>query len=189
MNQLIYSDDCKLMNAGNIKWPENNGCKEVSEEKILIVPFNYKKSGMKPKENIVFLRLIDRFGSLSGFYFGDAGVTWKERSLPWFQNNNECKEKFKNFIKNQEYNQYIVLKEFKAYTCTIAPAFGGNGGARQYRSEMSIQSLLKKGIIQQVNKQEYIYPNFEFGKRTRTKCSSISINSINKMMKYLSTIR
>jgi len=195
MNGLIYSsENCKLINTSNIKWPENNGCNESTEEQVLIVPFKFKKT--KIKENIIFLNLIDRFGPSTGFYFGDAGVTWKERSLPWFDNNNNCKQNFNKFIKTAEYNQYIILKPFIAYTCTIAPAFGGTGGAIQYRSERSIRELLKEGIIQKVNKNNYNYPNFEFGKLKKTKennststITSTTINTINNLLKYLSRIK
>jgi hypothetical protein len=188
MNKLEYSQDsCKLItDHEKINWPKNNGCDSSGERKVLIVPRNYK--GIKGN-NIIFLHLIDRFGPPTGKFFGDAGVTWKERSLPWFQNNTSCEEKFDKFIKSTEYNQYIVLKPFDAYTCTIAPAFGVEGGAQQYRTDMTVQELVSGGFIEKADKNDYIPPKFKFGKKITRKIHKSSITRIRRMIKYLLSIK
>lgn len=180
---LEYSQEtCKLTTIPeNIKWPENNGCDSSGETKVTIVPRNISNVDKKNYQNPIFLHLIDRFGPPTGKFFGDAGVTWKERSLPWFQNNTSCKNKFNNYLKSTEYNQYIVLKPFDALTCTIAPAFGVKGGAKQYRTDMSAEELLLGKFIKEVDKNDYLLPKFEFGTR--------STRSIKRMIKYLLSIK
>ncbi len=88
------------------------------------------------------------------------------RSLPWFgkytpnddDNNNIIKNNFYNFYSegdvsvNPEYDYHLfkVIKPFKMYSCQIAPAFGFPGGGIQYRSNIKVKDLIRKGFIKEV---------------------------------------
>jgi RHS repeat-associated protein len=76
---------------------------------------------------------IDRFGSIKGKYFSPEGTPMNMRALP--SGNTGA------------YNTYRVVKPFEVEVSTIAPAFGKIGLGTQYRTPVSVEILLKRGII------------------------------------------
>jgi len=173
--KLTYNDDCTLnWGESNICWPGNSGC-EGNEIKVRLVPLSSHEEG----DNVI-RTLLDRFGSDTGNFFADAGASWKERSLPYFDNEGPCKEKFKEYIEAGKimYKQYIILKPFEAYMCEIKKDFGAEGGAFQYRTELTAKQLVEQGFI-----KEYKYPNYTFGKKRR----GVSY-SLDSEIRYLRSI-
>jgi hypothetical protein len=85
----------------------------------------------------VFLRpgyVIDRYGSLSGKWFSEPGVSYGARSIPPGQG---------------PYTQFSVLKPFEVSKSLAAPgAFSGQTGfGIQYHSPVSANVLIKRNII------------------------------------------
>lgn len=137
------------------RWPPRSGCADIDEEIIL-----HKGT------------YIDRFGSNNGNYFGIPGEPYIFRSLPWFgfgeynKLSNDCfnpinmeiKNKFNVFYSqpdksenpNYDYHIYKVIKPFKVFKCTIAPAFGFPGGGTQFRSNKNVQDLIENKFIGEV---------------------------------------
>ena len=102
-------------------YPENNGAVPGTEKKI------YLMAGDK----------IDRFGGKKGKFFSPTGTPMEMRALPYDAD-------------LSQYRQFEVVKPFEVEASTIAPAFGNIGLGTQYRSSVSVDVLLKKGIIKQV---------------------------------------
>lgn len=69
--------------------------------------------------------------------FGNVSKTQKMRALPYDAD-------------LSQYRQFEVVKPFEVEASTIAPAFGNIGLGTQYRSSVSVDVLLKKGIIKKV---------------------------------------
>jgi len=80
---------------------------------------------------------IDRFGGKKGKYFSPTGTPMEMRALPYDAD-------------LSQYRQFEVVKPFEVEESVIAPAFGKIGLGIQYRSSVSVETLLKKGIIRQV---------------------------------------
>ena len=80
---------------------------------------------------------IDRFGGKKGKFFSPTGTPMEMRALPYGAD-------------LSQYRQFEVVKPFEVEASTIAPAFGNIGLGTQYRSSVSVDVLLKKGIIKQV---------------------------------------
>lgn len=76
---------------------------------------------------------FDRFGSVHGKFITDAGTSASKLALP--ATNSGAKMTLQ------------ATKNFRAFTGTIAPGFGGSGGGVQYVMRYSIQTLLKKGWL------------------------------------------
>ena len=102
-------------------YPANNGAVLGTEKKI------YLMAGDK----------IDRFGGKKGKFFSPTGTPMEMRALPYDAD-------------LSQYRQFEVIKPFEVEASTIAPAFGNIGLGTQYRSSVSVEVLLKKGIIKQV---------------------------------------
>lgn len=102
-------------------YPSNNGAVVGTEKKI------YLMAGDK----------IDRFGGKKGKYFSPTGTPMEMRALPYDAN-------------LSQYRQFEVVKPFEVEESVIAPAFGKIGLGTQYRSSVSVETLLKRGIIKQV---------------------------------------
>ena len=102
-------------------YPANNGAVPGTEKKI------YLMAGDK----------IDRFGGKKGKFFSPTGTPMEMRALPYDAD-------------LSQYRQFEVVKPFEVGASTIAPAFGNIGLGTQYRSSVSVDVLLKKGIIKQV---------------------------------------
>lgn len=102
-------------------YPANNGAVPGTEKKI------YLMAGDK----------IDRFGGKKGKFFSPTGTPMEMRALPYDAD-------------LAQYRQFEVVKPFEVEASTIAPAFGNIGLGTQYRSSVSVDVLLKKGIIKQV---------------------------------------
>ena len=77
---------------------------------------------------------IDRYGKSSGKYFSPAGTPMEMRALPYDAD-------------LSKYTQFEVVKPFEIDASTIAPAFGEIGLGTQYKSPVSAEILLKRGII------------------------------------------
>lgn len=78
---------------------------------------------------------IDRYGRLGGKYFSPTGTPLDMRALPYDAD-------------LSQYRQFVVVKPFEVEASTIAPAFGRIGLGTQYRSPISADVLLRRGIIQ-----------------------------------------
>ena len=102
-------------------YPANNGAVPGTEKKI------YLMAGDK----------IDRFGGKKGKFFSPTGTPMEMRALPYDAD-------------LSQYRQFEVVKPFEVEASTIAPAFENIGLGTQYRSSVSVDVLLKKGIIKQV---------------------------------------
>ena len=102
-------------------YPANNGAVPGTEKKI------YLMAGDK----------IDRFGGKKGKFFSPTGTPMEMRALPYDAD-------------LSQYRQFEVVKSFEVEVSTIAPAFGNIGLGTQYRSSVSVEVLLKKGIIKQI---------------------------------------
>ncbi|MBQ8924136.1 MAG: glycohydrolase toxin TNT-related protein [Lachnospiraceae bacterium] len=102
-------------------YPENNGAIRGTEE------FIYLKEG----------EIIDRYGKVTGKYFSPVGTPIEMRALPYDAD-------------LSKYHQYEVVKPFEVEASTIAPAFDNIGLGTQYRSPVSVEVLLKRGIIKEV---------------------------------------
>lgn len=77
---------------------------------------------------------IDRVGKLDGKYFSPVGTPTEMRALP----------------PNADFSQYRafeVVKPFEVESSTIAPAFNKIGLGTQFRSPVSAEVLLERGII------------------------------------------
>jgi hypothetical protein len=77
---------------------------------------------------------ISRYGSCAGKFFSPAGTPLPMRALPPGAN-------------TSIFNTYKVLKPFEVQVGKIAPAFGQPGLGTQYLSPVSVDVLLKRGII------------------------------------------
>ena len=102
-------------------YPSNNDAVAGTERKV------YLMAGEK----------IDRFGGIKGKYFSPTGTPMEMRALPYDAD-------------LLQYRQFVVVKPFEVEASTIAPAFGKIGLGTQYRSPVSVEVLLKKGIIKQI---------------------------------------
>ena len=77
---------------------------------------------------------IDRFGGVSRKYFSQLGTPMEMRALPYNAD-------------TSIYTQYEVIKSFEVEAATIAPAFDKIGLGTQYKSPVTVEVLLNKGII------------------------------------------
>lgn len=106
-----------------------------------IVPYYPPNNGaIKGTEKLIYLekgQIIDRYGKTSGKYFAPAGTPIEMRALPYGTD-----------LSN--YHQYEVIKPFEVESSIIAPAFDNIGLGTQYRSSVSVETLLKHGIIREV---------------------------------------
>lgn len=84
--------------------------------------------------------LIDRYGG-SGFsrFFSPAGTPAAARALP-------------PGTASQSLRTFEVLKPFEVSRSTVAPAFGELGLGTQYRAPVTLDVLLKRGILGEVFK-------------------------------------
>ena len=82
-------------------------------------------------------QVIDRFGDLRGSYFSPSNTPVQMRSLP--PNADLSK-----------YTQFEVLKSFHVQQSQISPAFGQIGGGIQFKSYVSVEDLIKGGVIKQI---------------------------------------
>ena len=118
---------CKFI-PDSIYWPTENGCKDA-EVRVTITPGQYT---------------LDRFGRLTGFYFGINGESYDSRSIPGLADDSLCDDIYYDNVGKQDndestypndlwYNQFDILLPFDVMKCTAAPAFDHDGGATQFR--------------------------------------------------------
>jgi len=108
--------------AGNIKWPPNDG-------------FAGKPNNVTLKPGTQ----IDRYGYESGSFASPVGTPYNQRSLA-------------PGTENKPYHVYEVVKPIEAQGGKIAPWFDQPGGRTQYKFNMSIEDLIKGGYIREVKK-------------------------------------
>jgi RHS repeat-associated protein len=81
---------------------------------------------------------IDRFGgSASSRFFSPAGTPTAARALP-------------PGTAAQKLRTFDVIKPFEVEAGTVAPAFGELGFGTQFRTPVPLETLLKRGIIEEV---------------------------------------
>ena len=107
--------------AGNIKWPQNDGFIGTPNQTII-----------QPGA------LIDRYGYNGGTFASPKGTPYEARSLA-------------PGTENKPYNVYEVIKPIEAFAGKSAPYFDQIGGGIQYKFDRSIGELLDKGYLKKVN--------------------------------------
>ncbi|MCE4564659.1 TNT domain-containing protein [Maribellus sp. CM-23] len=80
---------------------------------------------------------IDRYGILKGNYFSPEGTPLEMRSLHPYSN-------------TETYNAFEVVKSFDVSSSVVAPFYNQPGLGIQYKSVMSIETLLNKGYIRPI---------------------------------------
>ena len=145
-NPVMYSDPsgfaketCKSKVGGECGSETSYG--KSSSNCTELVPYYPANIGAVPgTEKKIYLMAgdkIDRFGGKKGKFFSPTGTPMEMRALPYDAD-------------LSQYRQFEVVKPFEVEASTIAPAFGNIGLGTQYRSSVSVDVLLKKGIIKQV---------------------------------------
>ena len=102
-------------------WPPNDGFLGASTKKFIY-----------PGER------IDRFGFPKGYFVSPLGVPFEGRSLP------------QSFLTSKPYSVYEVLKPFEVDAGPAAPWFSQPGYGMQYQLPVTVELLLKQGIIKEV---------------------------------------
>ena len=83
--------------------------------------------------------LVDRVGPETGRYVSPAGTPIEARSLPL-----ETRDVVPNV--------YRVAKPFEAWRSVVAPWHGEPGLGIQYRLPLAVGSLIKRGILEPVER-------------------------------------
>lgn len=102
--------------AGNIKWPSNNGFEGTPTTKTL-----------KPGT------IVDRYGSETGKFVSSQGTPYSNRSLPPGSD-------------ARPYNAYEIIKQIDVQSGEIAPWFDQFAGGMQYQFTQSIEDLIQRDI-------------------------------------------
>jgi len=106
--------------AGNIKWPANNGFEGTPTAKTL-------KDGT----------VVDRYGGETGKFVSPKGTPYANRSLP-------------PGADTRPYNAYEVVKPIDVQSGKIAPWFDQPGGGIQYQFTQSIDDLIQSGYLRRL---------------------------------------
>ena len=104
---------------GKLDYPPNDGFLGIPENSIL-------KPGTK----------IDRYGTDQGSYFSPEGTPFDQRSLPPKSSDGT-------------YKRYIVTKPLPAQSGSTAPWFGQSGGGMQFKTQMTVEDLVRGGYIKE----------------------------------------
>ena len=135
-NTQVAKSSNKASSIGHSKNKQNNSAHAI-------VPYYPANNGaVKGTEKMKHLMpgdIVDRFGQENGKYLAPINTAAEKRALPYDTD-------------LSDYHQYEVLKPFQVEESVIAPAFGQPGGGIQYRSNVSIQKLLKRGIIKEIGR-------------------------------------
>ena len=135
-NTQVAKSSNKASSIGHSKNKQNNSAHAI-------VPYYPANNGaVKGTEKMKHLMpgdIVDRFGQENGKYLAPINTAAEKRALPYGTD-------------LSDYHQYEVLKPFQVEESVIAPAFGQPGGGIQYRSNVSIQKLLKRGIIKEIGR-------------------------------------
>lgn len=108
--------------AGNIKWPTNEGFAGTPKSQTL-------QPGTR----------IDRYGNETGSFVSPEGTPYGQRSLA-------------PGTENKAYNVYEVVNPVEVKAGEIAPWFDQPGGGTQFKFDKSINELLDAGIIKKVER-------------------------------------
>ena len=137
-NPLSTTGRCFAAAGGLLGIGELNvGLNAVRTSTTALTKFYPANNGFLGAAERIFLmpgEQISRYGSGAGRYFSPACTPLSMRALPPGINTNI-------------FNSYKVLKPFEVQAGKIAPAFGQIGLGTQYLSPVSIDVLLKRGII------------------------------------------
>jgi hypothetical protein len=102
-------------------WPANRGFLEGTVERKFLMPGD----------------MFDRYGFGGGKFASPTGTPFEMRSL-------------RPGSESLPYNNYRVIKPFEVNSGCVAPAFNKPGLGTQYELPVSIDTLLKRGIIEKV---------------------------------------
>jgi len=117
--------------TGEIIWPGTDES-EPGGGKVHTDGFKngkYESVTIKPEEN----KIIDRYGSNWGVYFGEDGTPYEQRALSPVTDPNQ-------------YNRYQVCKELPVKKGEIAPWFDEPGGGTQYQLDPAFVDEIKKKL-------------------------------------------
>ncbi len=81
--------------------------------------------------------IVDRYGYPGGSFLSPLGTPFEMRSLP-------------PSSAYAPYSVYKVLKPLEVTAGNTMPAFGYTGGGMQFKTPVSIQILLEKGILSRI---------------------------------------
>ena len=145
VNELSTSVNSNVLTEVNVAGREaaasQSGIDKGGSKSTEIVPYYPDNNGaIRGTEEFIHLKegeIIDRYGKVTGKYFSPVGTPMEMRALPYDAD-------------LSKYHQYEVLKPFEVETSTIASAFDNIGLGTQYRSPVSVEVLLKRGIIKEV---------------------------------------
>jgi len=129
-----------------INWPPNDGCLDSNE------PLTVKAGSY-----------IDRYGGTGGYFVSPYGYSYNQRSLPYISSEPVCANYYNEVYNvnnpNENYHIYKVNKDFDVSACKVAPYFGAEGGAIQYKYSKPLNELLQDNSIEEVKKDD-IFPFF-----------------------------
>jgi hypothetical protein len=106
--------------AGNIKWPTNNGF-----------------DGAPTTETLKPGTIVDRYGGETGKFVSPKGTPYENRSLPPGSD-------------ARPYHVYEVVKSIDVKAGKIAAWFGQPGGGIQYQFTQSIEELIQSGYLRRL---------------------------------------
>ena len=92
--------------------------------------------GKWKQETLPIGSTLDRYGSPWGKYLSPKGVPMEMRALPPGM--------------ARDYHKYEVIKELPVESSLIRPYFGRLGLGKQYRTNLSINDLIKKGYLREI---------------------------------------
>lgn len=134
---VLVHNACADADAGGSRKNSGEGGSKSTE----IVPYYPDNNeAIRGTEEFIHLKegeIIDRYGKVTGKYFSPVGTPMEMRALSYDAD-------------LSKYHQYKVLKPFEVEASTIALAFDNIGLGTQYRSPVSVEVLLKRGIIKEV---------------------------------------
>ncbi|WP_298303583.1 glycohydrolase toxin TNT-related protein [uncultured Erythrobacter sp.] len=117
-----YGVDPKWVNKdGGITWPPNNGF-----------------SGPPTTRTLLPGQRIDRYGERTGTFLSPEGTPFGQRALP-------------PSSRDRRYERYEVVKPYDVESGTAAPWFDQPGGGTQYKTPVSVDELIRRGILRVVS--------------------------------------
>lgn len=90
---------------------------------------------------------LDRFGSEDGTYLSPRSTPFAMRALP--PQSMSIMDGMETPALN--YHEYVVEGELKVLEGPTAPCFGQPGRGRQYKTDLPVKELVKKGILRRVD--------------------------------------
>ena len=114
--------------------PRGINSKNTSTSLVTKYPTNPSISGTTKIKFLMPGKIIDRYGSLKGYWFSEPSVSYGARSIP---------------PGLSPYTKFRVLKPFEVRLSISSPGMfhGQSGFGLQYKSLVNARTLIKKGII------------------------------------------